>query len=128
MYVCCKCGAPIKWWEAYASTPLFPYKCRICGSEQSATKHGVIAGFLVGMALLAACLPLVILSEDPRLSWISDILVILLLGCLIGVVVLGMRMGKLYPLDAGRKRRERWILASVVFLLIAIPIAFRMFH
>ena len=128
MYACCKCNAPINWWEAFASTPLFPCRCRNCGNEQSATKHGVIAQLLAGVALLVACLPLVVLSEDRRLSWISDTLVILLLVCLIGIVVRGIRKGKLYPIAAARKRRERWIWAAFLLSPIVVFAALRIFR
>jgi len=85
-----------------------------------------MAWSLIGVALAIAFMSLLILSEDPRFSWISDVLVFLLFCCLIGSVVLEIRNGRLHPITAGQKRRERWIMT--VILLIAITAAFWAFR
>lgn len=78
--------------------------------------------------MLVALVPIMVLSEEPRLAWVSDVLALLLLACLIGSAVHQIRIGKLYPMAAGRKRRERWILVAMVFSPIAVAIALRVFH
>ncbi|MFT3896655.1 MAG: hypothetical protein QM719_03010 [Thermomonas sp.] len=73
-------------------------------------------------------MPLVILLEEPRLSWIRNVLALLLLACLIVSAVHQIRKGGLYQVAAGRKRRERWILAAFLLSPIIILAMLRIFH